>query len=64
MGHAAKVTVVAEPLDHIGDARRMDLQALADLAQRELPLAGELEQHQHLVAGEREAERLEFGIDS
>src|SRR5262245_18552752 len=41
-----------EPIDRVGDAGPVDLQALADLAQRQRATAGEVEQHQRLVAGE------------
>ena len=53
-----------EPVDHVGDARRVDLQPLTDLAERQLAGAGEAQQHQHLVAGEREAERGQRGVDT
>ena len=48
-----------EAVDRVGDAGPVHLQALADLAQRQRPAAAEVQQHQRLVAGEGELERLQ-----
>ena len=53
-----------EAINGIGDAGGMHLQSAADLAERQLPLPGEQQEHQHLEPAEGEAERLEAGIDA
>ena len=51
-----------EAVDGVGDAGRVDLQAFTDLAERERISSREGEQHQDLVAGERESERPQDGV--
>src|SRR3954468_4256472 len=51
-------------VDDIGHARAVDLQPHAHLPQRQRPAAAEEEQHQRLVAGERQPERLQHRVQA
>src|ERR1039458_3961402 len=53
-------TLRLEAVDGIGDAGRIDLETLPDLAQWQGPLGGEREEHHHFVASEGEAEWAQF----
>ena len=52
-----------EPVDGVGDRRRMDLESVADLAQRQLALLREGEEGEDLETREVEAERRQCGVD-
>src|SRR5664280_1042580 len=52
-----------EPIDGIGDARRMHLQSGTDPAERQRSGAAEAQQHQQLVAGKGEVEGAERRVD-
>jgi hypothetical protein len=56
---AAHQPLPLKAVDQVGDARRVHLEALPDLAERERPAAAEVEEHQRLVAGERQPVRSE-----
>ena len=59
---AGDEAVRLQAVDRVGHAGGVDLQALADLAQGQRALARERQQHEHLVAGEREPERAKDGV--
>ena len=59
VGQSADELLSFEPVDGVRDTRRVDLQPLTDLAEREAATATEEQEHQDLVAGEREPERLQ-----
>ena len=61
---AAHETVGLELVDDVRDARAVDLEALADLAERQRAGARERQQHERLVAREREAERAEQLVEA
>ncbi len=56
--------VAHEPVDCVGHARGVHLQSRDRAGHRHPSLAGEPEQAQHLVPGERQAERFEGRIDA
>ena len=56
--------VAHEPVDRVGDAGGVHLQPRDRAGHRHPSLAGEPEQAEHLVSGERQAERLEGRIDA
>ena len=56
--------VAHEPVDGVRDARGVHLQARDRAGHRHPSLAGEAEQAQHLVPGERQPERLEGRVDA
>src|SRR6266508_1883682 len=53
-----------QPVERIRDAGCMDLESFTDLPGRELATAAEGQQHQYLVAGERQAERPQCIVDA
>jgi hypothetical protein len=63
VGDAADQVLCLEPVDGVRHARGVHLQALADPAQRQRPGAAEEQEHEELVAGEREVERPEHLLD-
>ena len=56
--------VAGQPVDGVGDAGRMHLQAGDGAGHRHPPLACEAEQAQHLVPGERESEGPQGRVDA
>ena len=56
---ALNQTVPLESADGVRDTRRVNLQPCADPTDRQRPAAGEPQQHQHLVTGERQPEWLQ-----
>jgi len=60
---SAREAVGFEPVDDVGDRRRVQLQPFAHQPHRQRPALGEGQQHQRLVAGEGQAVRLEALVD-
>ena len=64
VGAALDQPVALEAVDGVGDAGRMDLEALADLAERQGAGPGEVQQRQRLEPRERQAERRQRLVDA
>ena len=60
--HAAYEAVGLEPVDDVGHARGVELEPLTHRAHRQPAAAGEREQHQRLVARERQAVRAQRAV--
>jgi hypothetical protein len=56
VGEAAHVAGALEAVNQVGDAGSVNLQAITDLAERQRTAARQMQQHQRLIAGEREVE--------
>ena len=61
---AAHETGALEAVDQVGDARRVHLQPRADLPERQRPAPADAQDHERLVARERQVVRLQQEVEA